>query len=317
MVADAAGLESDADSKKLLRQLQSTIRDVAAFWLAQKLSDSRAYRLARQSVWMVIDAAPPDNNGVTQINPPAPERLKYFEAQQEKGDAAALVAELEKTLARSPFWIDGHCQVVKSLRSLGAEYDAAVQGVIRELNNFLSRLPEVASLSFSDESPFASDQTRMWLDAEVLNQGSDGAPAASADSSAGDPWGLALAEARQLAAGGDNDKALAIMNQGLAGATQMRDQVYWRCALAELLLLTGGAEAAAGMLETISQQAIARQMAEWEPQLLAKTYGLLFQAYEKLRKTKKDDKSLQEKTAQAFEQLCWFDPITALSVKGG
>lgn len=313
---EAGTLESEADSKKVLRQLQSTIRELASFWITQKPSDARAYRLTRQAVWMVVENAPPDNNGVTQINPPTPERLKYFEAQQEKADPVALIPELEKTLARSPFWLDGHFQLVKSLRGLGGEYESAAQTVIRELNCFLTRLPEVINLSFADETAFASDQTRMWLDAEVLNQAGD---VSSADSARleGESWSLALTEAKQLAASGKNEQAITIMNNGLANAGQMRDQIYWRCALAELLFQSGNTDAASAILESVSQQAQSRQMAEWEPQLLSKIYNLLYQCYQKQQKSKKDDKSLQHKTEQAFEQLCWFDPVTALSVKGG
>lgn len=314
---DAGSPESDADTKKVLRQLQATARDIASFWITQKLSDTRSYRVARVAAFMVVESAPPDNNGVTQINPPAPERLKFFEAQQGKGDLLALIPELEKTLARAPFWFDGQFLVVKSLRSLGAEYEAAAQTVVRELGNFISRLPEVVGLSFSNEAPFASDQTRMWLDAEVVGQGSGSAGSDSSESSAGESWNTALAEAKQMAASGDSDQALALMNSGMSNAPQLRDQFYWRCAIAELMLQTGKAETAASILEQATQQGRAVQIAEWEPQLLAKIYQLLFQSYQKQQKTNKEDKTLEEKANMAYEQLCWFDPVTALSVKGG
>lgn len=314
---DAGSLESDADSKKVLRQLQTTARDIAGFWITQKLSDARSYRVARVAAFMVVESAPPDNNGVTQINPPAPERLKFFEAQAGKGDVTSLIPELEKTLARSPFWFDGQFLVVKSLRSLGAEYEAAVQTVIRELGNFISRLPDVVGLSFSNETPFADDQTRMWFDAEVLGQSSGAGGGGASESTSGELWNSTLSEAKQLAASGDADKALAMMSEGMSNACQLRDQVYWRCAIAELMLQTGKADTAASVLEQASQQAKAMQIPEWEPQLLAKIYNLLVQSYQKQQKTNKENKSLKEKAELAYEQLCWFDPVTALSVKGG
>ncbi len=58
------------------------------------------------------------------------------------------------------------------------------------------------------------------------------------------------------------------------------------------------------------------QISQWEPQLLAKIYYLLFQSYQKQQKINKEDKTLEEKASLAYEQLCWFDPITALSIKG-
>jgi len=314
---ETAALESEADSKKALRQIQSSIRDIAAFCISQKLSDARAYRLGRTAAWMVIEKAPPDNNGVTQINPPAPERLKFFEVQRDKGDFVALIPELEKTLARSPFWLDGHCEVVKALRALGAEYETAAQTVVRELYCFLQRLPEIPNLSFADEAAFASDQTRLWLDAEVLHQDDATNVSGDGDGVAGEPWNLALLEAKRVAAGGDSDEAIALLNAGLANAGAVRAQIYWRCALAELLLQIGKAGPATAILESLSQQAESRQMDEWEPQLMSRIYNLLIQSYQKQQKSKKDDKSLKEKAEQAFAQLCWFDPITAISLKGG
>ena len=78
---DAGPLESESDRKKILRQLQATARDIASFWIAQKLADERPYRIARVAAFMGLEKAPPDDNGVTQVDPPAPERLKFFEVQ--------------------------------------------------------------------------------------------------------------------------------------------------------------------------------------------------------------------------------------------
>jgi type VI secretion system protein VasJ len=314
---ETGALETEADSKKALRQIQSSVRDIAAFCISQKLSDARAYRLARVAAWMVIEKTPPDNNGVTQINPPAPERLKFFEVQRDKGDFAALIPELEKTLARSPFWLDGHFEVVNALRALGPEYESAVQTVIRELNCFLRRLPEVPELSFADEMAFAGDQTRLWLNAEVFHADDATNVSGDGDGLGDEPWNLALLEAKQVAAGGDSDEAIALLNAGLANAGALRAQIYWRCALAELLLQIGKAVPACAILESLSQQAESRQMAEWEPQLMSRIYNLLIQSYQKQQKSRKDDKSLKDKAEQAFAQLCWFDPITAISLKGG
>lgn len=316
---DVGLLESDADSKKILRQLQSTARDVAGFWISQKLSDARPYRIARMAVFMTIERAPPDNSGVTQVNPPTPERLKFFEAQSVKGESISLIPELEKTLARSPYWFDGQFMVVKSLRSSGAEYEEAVQAVIRELGNFISRLPEVVNLSFSNKLPFANDQTRMWLEAEVLGQGSGGSSnnVDEDESNSGELWARTLLDAKKLAAAGDIDKALVMLSEGMSSAGQLREQVYWRCAIADLMLHTGKSDVAVSLLEQASLQVKTMRIPEWEPQLLAKIYTLLFQSYQKQQKANKDDKSLKGKTELAYEQLCWFDPIAALSLEGG
>ena len=313
---ETGNLESDADTKKVLRQLQTGVRDVAAFGLSQKLSDPKAYRLARISAWMVVENAPPNNGGVTQINPPAAERLKFFESLIEKADNVALVTELEKTLARSSFWLEGHYLVVKTLRALGAEYENAAKTVIRELNNHLSRLPELVGLSFSDGTPFASDQAQLWIESEVMVS-SAGESESGGSSGSAEPWDSVLAEAKKASVSGDTDAAMAMINEGLASAGSGRSQAYWRCALAELLIQIGNAPAASSILEQVSQQIDESGLVNWEPQLPARIFKLLFQSYQKQQKGKKDDPELAQKVEQSFSQLCWFDPVTALSVKGG
>jgi len=310
-------LDSENDSKKVLRQIQTASRDVAGFWASQKLSDPRAYRLSRVAAWMVVENAPPANEGVTQVLPPAAERLKFFETKIEKSEFSAVLGELEKTIARSPFWLDGHFMVVKVLRSLGVEYEPAVQTVIRETAHFLNRLPELIDLSFSDNTPFASDQTRLWLNAEVLGSAASANDKGSEEGDSGEPWAEGLKEAGRKAAAGSTEEAVEVMRNGLLQAAQMRDKMYWRCALAQLLLQIGDAASASGILEQLSAQLDEDHLLHWEPKLLAYTYNLLFQSYQKQQKKNKDDKVLTEKASRAYEKLCWFDPITALSMKGG
>jgi type VI secretion system protein VasJ len=313
----SGSLASESDSKKAVRQIQGAVRDVAGFYLGQKLADARAYRLARMAVWMVVEKAPPENDGVTQVAPPAADRLKFLQGKIAKNEYAAAIPELEKTLARAPFWLDGHFYVAKSLRQLGAEYETAAQAVIAETANFLQRLPDIVELSFSDGTAFASDQTRMWLDAEVLVGGGTDSSAESGAGSAGEAWDSAFSEASKLAAGGDNDAALEIINSGLRQAGCQRDQVYWRCTLARLLVQTGHAAAASDLLEQISSQLDEDQVGAWEPGILALVYLLLYQAYQKQQSKSKEDPDIKGKADAAYRKLCWFDPVNALSVKGG
>ena len=308
-------IASDADAKKVLRLAQDTARKVSTYWSAQKLSDPRAYRVARVATWMLIEDTPPANGGVTQVMPPAADRVKFFEAQIEKAEYSSVLPELEKTLARAPFWIDGQNMVVTVLRAMGSEYEKAAASVIGELSQLLQRIPGLLNLSFSDQTPFASDQTRMWLEAEVLNASGSSSPAAAATAGAS-AWDEALAEARKKAASGGNEAAMQIFQNGIANAGQVRDKFYWRCALAELLLQTGDALAASNLLKPMTEQIDVYHLTEWEPELLARIYKLLYQSYQKQQGKKKDDAVLNELVASAYHQLCWFDPVIALTMKG-
>lgn len=308
-------IESDADAKKMLRQIQTLTRDVAAFLSSQKLSDPKVYRLARVASFMVVEIAPPAKDRVTQINPPAPERLKFFETKMANKEYFEVVPELEKTLARSPFWLDGHFYVVQALRAMGGEYNKAIDSVILEVSNFLNRIPELLDLSFANQQPFASDQAKMWFQSEVLvsvDSDSSGSGSGSAET-----WEVASSEAAKLAASGDTEAATQVMNNGLQSAGSIREKLYWRCALAELLLKIGNPELAMNISEQMIVQSNKNQLSEWEPALLARTYEVLYKSCQKQQKKDKPNEVLDEKAEHAYQQLCWFDPVTALSLKGG
>ena len=312
---DMGDIASDADVKKALRQIQDVAKNINGYWQTKKLSDARQYRLARLSCWMMIEAAPPAKDGITQVNPPAAERLKFFELQIEKQAFSSVLPELEQTLSRSPFWLDGQYKVVTVMRALGAEYDNAIQTVIAETRHFLQRLPVLIDLSFAEQTPFADDQTKLWLSSEVLTENNNAATVSS-ESSTADVWNEVLADAKKISVSGDKDAAVELLNQGLNKSRAQRDQFYWRAALAELLLQIGQAAQAAAMLEEMSSQAIELNINYWEPDLMSKIYRLLHQAYVKQNNKQKDNESLQQKIAQVYAQLSWFDPLAALTVKG-
>ena len=160
------------------------------------------------------------------------------------------------------------------------------------------------------------DQTKMWIESEVLAGGSSGGAADASAGGASNAWDDALAEARKKAASGDKEAAMQIFNDGISSAGQVRDKFYWRCALADLLLQTGEAAAASNLLKPMSDQLETVSSAEWEPDLLSRMYKLLYQSYRKQQGKKKDDAAINELVESSYNMLCWFDPVTALTVKG-
>ena len=296
--------------------MQDISRKVASYWLGARLSDPRPYRISRMAAWMAVEALPPAVDGVTQVNPPAADRIKHFNTLIEKSEYATVLPELEQTLTRSPFWLDGQNRVVTVLRAMGAEYENAAKSVIRETRSFLERVPGLQDLSFSDQTPFANDQTKMWLSSEVMTGGDSSGSSSAGTIMGGNTWDTALADARKKAAGGDEQAAMAIFNEGIASAGNARDKFYWRSALADLMLQTGNMEAAIGILGQLAVKAEEYNLNDWEPDLVGRIYNLLYQSYRKQQSRNKDDKAIMENVRLAYEKLCWFDPVTALTAKG-
>ncbi len=315
--AAAVNVESDADARKSLRSLQDGVRKVASFFNKEKISDPRAYRLARTATWLTIDQLPPNKDGVTQIPAPPAERVKQMNSQFEQAQYSALVPEVEQTLARSAFWLDGQRLVASSLKGMGAEYAAAHEIVINEVRNFLERMPGVTELKFADGTPFADDATCMWIDAEVMTTASGSGDSASAGTAGGTPWTTALDEARTMAASGELDKAVKLLHSGISQCGTEREQFYWRTALSELLIQSGKVQVATQMLEQMTNRIEQLRLEQWESELVVPIYKRLLDAYQKsVSKKKTPDTGLLEKIENVYSRLCWLDPMIAMTVKG-
>lgn len=311
-------VDSDADARKALRQIQDGVRKVATFFNKAKIADPKAYRLTRIAAWLTIDQLPPNKDGITQIQGLPAERAKHFNAQYEQAQFSSLVPELEQMLSRSAFWLDGHRLVAGCLKSMGAEYAAAHETVINELRSFLGRVPGVTELKFADGTPFADDATRMWIDAEVMVAGA-AEGTASSNMGSSTPWSDALDEARGMAASGGLDKAVQRMQQGVSQAASLREQFYWRTALSELLIQSGNVRLAIQMLEQMTSRIEQMQLEEWESELVVPIYKRLLDAYQKSAAKKKGEKSdtgLMDKIDDVYSRLCWLDPMIAMTVKG-
>ena len=309
-------VESDGDARKMLKQIQDGVRKIASFYTKTKLSDPKAYRLARTAAWITIDQLPPNKDGVTQIPPPPADRRKHMSGLFEQSQFNTLVTEIEPLMAKSAFWFDGQRILSSALKSMGNEFASARETVISELRNFVVRLPGVTDLKFSDGTPFADDTTHMWLDAEVLVQAASPNAKAGVTCEISSPWELALAEAKGKVSSGQLDKAVSQFHEGIERSKGIREEFYWRTGLSELLIQTGNLNVAIQMLEQMSQRIESKQLEEWESGLVVPVYRRLYEAYQKIAAKKKGDAAIVAKMDSIYSRLCWLDPMMAITVKG-
>ncbi|HEX7048209.1 MAG TPA: type VI secretion system protein TssA [Gammaproteobacteria bacterium] len=298
---------NDNDARKALRNIQDTARKVADFWLASRVTDARAFRLTRMATWLLIDQAPPAENNRTQLNPPAPERLKAFQIQFEQGQFDKLVPELEQSVARTPFWLDGQHLCHRALTNLPNAAEAA-DAVLAETLHFVERLPAMLELSFSDGTPFANDATRMWLE-EARGAGSNASGGAKTEAGA---WNDAFKNARAKAAKGELPKAVADMQTGLATAASAQERFHWRLSLAELLAGAGQTAIASALLESLAEEIECRKLDEWQPALAAAVFTQLMNCYRKESSGKKPNPDAAGKLEKAHARLSRLDPAAAL-----
>ena len=311
---------SEADARKVLKQIQDASRSLTGFWMTTKLVDARIYRINRMAAWLNIQKAPMANTGsedVTPIQAPLADKRKSLETMFVQGQFAEVIPAIEQVLAKSPYWFNGHRMVSLALGSLGASHADAKNALNSEVAYFLSRVPDVINLKFADGTPFVDDQTMMWLKTEVQSASGGGSSTESGAQTSG-AWVAGMTDAQSAAAGGTVEKGIHILEAGIASSASMREKMYWRLALAEFLIQIGKLNVAIPQLEMMARNATQYQLNEFEPKLAAAIQKHLYESYEKsLDANKKDkDPEVQNKLNLAFANLCELDPLSAMSIKG-
>jgi len=293
---------SDSDVQKGYRAGRDLLRKIAQYLRSKDPANAAPYILARQSAWLGIDLAPPDRDGVTALREVSADRIAALEALSKAENYPDLIEQVETTLARAPFWLDGHRMTAAALEALG--HDRAQRAVIETLAGFLRRFPELLTLKFASKVPFASEIARTWIDAEVLPAAGADRPAASpvktarAETGAA-PWIEAAEEAKKLATKGKLQAALSLLQVGQRQCHSARERFLWAREQAQLCQAVGRNDLALPQLEHLDQQATHYRLEEWEPDLSLEIAGLLLSCY---KNQASRDKSTPERRAR-MEQL--------------
>ena len=254
-----------------------------------------AVRLLRVVRWDALDAPPPATDGATRLEAP-PARRREALVGLAASDPALFLEHAEGAFASPPFhfWLDLQRLADGACAGLGAGY-AGVRAALRdEAGRLLARLPGLPALAFRDGTPFADPATVAW--AAGLAPADAGPGGAGPSASAGDE---ALAEARDLVAGGDLAGAL----DGLGAPPDGRGGLVRRLQMAELCLLAGRADLAHDLLAALALTAERRDLGTWEPDLAADVYAGVVRAARQ--------SGHAEAAADALARLAAVDPARA------
>ncbi len=310
---EAGPVANENEAKRVLRQIQDAGRKVGDYLLGAKTSDPRPYRLNRIASWIMIEAVPPLTNGASQLPPPPADKRKQFVELFEAAKFAELLPSLEQSLARAPFWIDGHRMSAIALDGLGADHQEAKETVIREVRNFLSRVDGVSDAAFNDGTPFADEATKAWIADEVMVDSSADAGDGAGQGSA--PWSEALAEAKPLMAKGKIKEAAQGFQEAMHTVTGGLNRIRWKLALVELLKQGGRDDITVPLLESLMQESADQNIDSVEPSVSAQIYKHAYETYLALGKKNKNDPELLQKAENVYIQLFKVDPFIAIKLK--
>lgn len=308
---------SQQEIKKVLKSCQASLRQVADYRRSLDPRDTNAYRMLRQSVWFGIDEVPGTDprKGVCYF-PPVPKSVRDgCEAMFQQQQFAELIELVEKTLGNpdapaNAYWLDGQRYCASAMEGLGAAYANARKAVIDNFAAFLRRLPGVEKLKFNDGSPLADDQTRMWIEEEVLAAAEGGpAGASGGGSEAGSERSAIIKDARKLAAKGSLEQALRLIQEQIGLAANRRERFIWDLEKARFCNDVGQSELALHQLEYLDSQVERFGLEDWEPALGAEVARLLILCYKQSADKYPRGEELYQRR---FGRLCRLDTAAAL-----
>jgi type VI secretion system protein VasJ len=254
-------VSSPEEVDEALLQLGQAIMGAAAVLRESDATDATAYRLQRVGAWLPIRMLPPAEGVTTMVPGPDTSILEGFAALAAAQAWPGIVGQAERAASESLFWLDVHRWTAFALDRMGAKEARAALG--REVVGFVSRLPGIERLCFSDGTPFADAVTKGWLDEERATYGGGGGGGAASR----DPLDAGLEDAETTAQSGQLAEALTAVIPLANGIGDPRRRFEIKTRVARMALTGGRNDVARAMLEGLVAEADKHQLETWEPVL--------------------------------------------------
>lgn len=314
-VSTPGSITQEKDVIAVYRACQDPLRAVSQYLRAKNLSDPESYRLNRFVTWLGISQLPPASNGKTQLKPVPKEKIASLQTMQREQRWHDLIPELETSISRAPYWLDGHRLACEALAAINAE--EARQAVIDCVRSFVARIPEVVNCQFADGTPFADEQTKQWLNRDVnARHQASASTGIVIDASGVSPhWQVAGEQAAALAQQKKLREALALFQDGCNQSTSLREQALWRFNQAHFCFEHGLPALALPLLENLDRQLQEKGVADWEPQLTRKILELLLRCYHaSARPEAGQTATAQSRIQDVHARLCQLDLALAFDL---
>ena len=304
---------TDADVRKTINSWQQMLRKVAAFLLENDNTNPLAYRCRRIAAWSQLTALPPENSGVTQFSPPAPQVMQALNDFRDNANYGALMESAEQRLSQFMYWFDLNRWVTESMDFLGDGYLQAREAVCQETAFLLHRLYGLRDLAFSDGTPFADPETQRWLDSIEFNAGA-AAPIPTVQGDQPKDQHDAAVETIQMATALAKKKklveAVQLLQQKLQHCFSKKETLTWRLALSQILMESRRLDLALPHLDLILQDIDTYQLASWDPALALKGFKLVWTGFNSHK-----DNEFKKSAQTILNRIAEIDPVEALALK--
>lgn len=261
-----------ADAGRVMSQGLEILGQAAGLLKKENRFNPLAYRLNRIAAWMGVESLPPSSGGKTLLPPPDEQIVSMLGVMERSGNWDNLLDAAESRVPQCLFWLDLSRYAAESLERLG--HAGAAEVVAVETVGYVGRLKGIENLAFSNGTPFASPETREWMNIQAERLG--GGTGSSGSGGVQDEVAQALVESRTLIGENKLDKALEGFREKLERAASARERFIWVAGFCRLLLGAGKPRLLVPYIREILEMIDTHRIDRWEPGLA--TEGLVLAA---------------------------------------
>ena len=218
---------------------------------------------------MLLSLPETPQGGVTRLPAPQAVEISSFQTICAAGNPQAIIAFCEGRIATYPFWLDLDRQSALAYGASGVQAAGMRAAVVETALIFVGRLPGLELLSFANNLPFASDETRAWLKA-CQDERQSGV--------ASDAFGKIQKEGQDAVNTGEADTAFQIYQDYASGTASGREQFRARLAMAQLTLSLRKEIDVVALIEPLTDDCDRLGIAFWDPDLALSAWVLKLKA---------------------------------------
>jgi len=312
-------LSSDSGRDDALRDVMTSLRELASSMRRADPRDARAYRLMRLAIWGQLQQLPPADDRVTRIPPRdiSPDFLARLSDLGSRGEWVQVVEQAESRFSDCFLWLDLQFHVAKGMAALGASFSRAREAVLHECRGLLSAFPGLADLKYADETPFASDETQRWIAEDVLAAGSGGGSGYATSGPASEATVEAMeriAEAKTLEQDGKQAAAIQLLERA-AQSAGLKERSLLRVEIANLLAAAKEPRLAVAQLELLDQELSRARFEQWDPATGVHFLQHFLRHQRTLARVEGESSPEARKADELYARLSRLDAVAALTMR--
>ena len=288
-------------------QSRLSVQRAVSFMREKDLASPVSYLLLRSLHWGGIKEMPSNEKGKTLIPGPPKENKGTLKSLEDRGEWDKLLVSAENLYPTYPLWIDLQYMVYCAMQELGSEYVAAREAIIFQTMHFMAKLPELSALRFQDETPFVSENTRIWFEETVI-------PASriqevGASTAGQDELKEEFESVEKLFRDGDLARALEVFQGLLTMASCGRRRFEQRLYMANLCMRGRQPAIARPLLEILGEEVAAFSLETWDPEVALEVWTQLRKCYSLLSDDPNslDPQILRDKADRVTDKICRLD----------